>query len=43
MASTSTGICPTDWQASSRNGTPAARVRRPTSSAGLTSPPLVGT
>src|SRR5262245_34007200 len=33
----------TDWQASSRYGMPAARATRPMATAGLTSPPLVGT
>ena len=42
-ASTSTTSWPTDWHASSRNGTPARRVRAPTASAGLTTPPPVGT
>ena len=41
-SSTSTSSWPTDWHASSRNGTPARRVRAPTSSAGLTTPPPVG-
>ena len=43
ISCTSIGSCPTDWQASSRNGTPAARVNRPTAAAGLTSPLWVGT
>ena len=37
------GIWPADWQASSRKGTPASRHARPTSSAGFTRPPFVGT
>ena len=41
--STSTSSWPTDWHASSRNGTPALRVRAPTASAGFTTPPPVGT
>jgi len=41
--STSRATCPTDWQASSRKGTPAAEVTRPISSAGFTSPPFIGT
>ena len=40
--STSTSSWPTDWHASSRNGTPARRVSAPTASAGLTTPPPVG-
>ena len=40
---TRVGSCPTDWQASSRNGTPALRHRAPISGAGLTSPPWDGT
>jgi hypothetical protein len=40
--STSTGSCPTAWQASSRYGTSAAFAMRPTAAAGFTSPPLVG-
>ena len=43
ISSTSTGICPTDWHASSSSGIPAARVIAPTAAAGLTSPPWVGT
>ena len=43
ISPTSTGICPTDWQASSSSGTPAARQTAPTAAAGLTSPPWVGT
>ena len=34
---------PTDWQASSTKSTPASRHSRPTSAAGFTSPPWVGT
>ena len=40
--STSTGSWPTAWHASSRYGTPAARVTSPTAAAGFTSPPWVG-
>ena len=43
MLSTSMSIWPTDWQASSRKGMPCCRAIRPTSSAGFTRPPLVGT
>ena len=35
ISPTSTGICPTDWQASSSSGTPAARQAAPTAAAGL--------
>ena len=42
-SATSTGNWPTDWVASRRKGTPAARATRPISAAGLTRPPLVGT
>ena len=34
---------PTDWQASSTKSTPASRHSRPTSTAGFTRPPWVGT
>ena len=40
---TSSGSWPADWQASSTNSTPASRQRRPTSTAGFTSPLWVGT
>src|SRR5256885_7134508 len=43
ISSTSSGIWPTDWQASRSSGTPAARATRPTSPAGLTRPLCVGT
>src|SRR6478736_5547329 len=43
IASTSMSSCPTDWQASIRNGTSADRASAPISAAGFTSPPLVGT
>ena len=43
ISPTSTGICPTDWQASSSSGTPAARQAAPTAAAGWTSPPWLGT
>ena len=35
IVSTSTGNWPTDWQASSRNGTPADRAMAPTAATGL--------
>lgn len=40
---TSRSSWPADWHASSRNGIPAASATSPISSAGLTSPPWVGT
>ena len=43
ISSTSRSSCPTAWQASSRNGTPAERASAPISAAGFTSPPFVGT
>ena len=43
ISPTSTGICPTDWQASSSSGTPAARQAAPTAAAGWTRPPWLGT
>ncbi len=43
IALTSMSSWPTDWHASTRYGTPAARVRAPISTAGFTRPPLVGT
>lgn len=39
---TSRGICPADWQASRRYGTPAADVSAPTAAASYTRPLLVG-
>ena len=42
-AVTSTSSWPTDWHASSRKIAPARRVSAPTSAAGLTTPPPVGT
>ena len=41
--STSMSSCPTDWQASSRNGMPCFFATAPISAAGLMRPPLVGT
>src|SRR5262249_12818923 len=40
---TSSGRWPADWHASRRKSAPAARARRPTSAAGFTRPPFVGT
>ncbi len=42
ISPTSTGICPTDWQASSSSGTPAARVQRADRRRGLDEAALRG-
>jgi hypothetical protein len=42
IAATSIGIWPTAWPASTKYGTPAARVTRPTAATSLSSPPLAG-